>query len=286
MELLLTNIIYGICYGMLLFIVASGLALVFGVMGVLNMAHGAFYMLGAYLGIIATRAAGNWLFGLLVAIVSIALIGLAVDRGLLRHLYKQLNEQVLLTVGLIYIFSNVVQWLWAAPNIWSQPAPSILSGVMNLKGIPLPVYRLALIVVGAALYIGLSLLLKKTRAGAIVRAGMDDKQMVTGLGLNYGLTSTIVFVLGSAMGGLAGFLGTPILGATPEMGTSILLLAVVATIVGGVGSIEGTMVGSLLIGLVDAVGKAYFPFYAMFTPYALMIFILLVRPSGLVSRGQ
>lgn len=286
MELLAVNTLNGISYGMLLFLIASGLALVFGVMGVLNLAHGAFYMLGAYLGIIATRAGGNWLLGLLAAGVGIALVGLAVDRGLLRHLYRQTNEQVLLTVGLIYILINVVRWLWAAPNIWTQSAPSTLSGVVSMLGIPFPVYRLVLILVGVAVFIGLWLLLEKTRAGAIVRAGMDDKQMVMGLGVNYGLVSSAVFVLGSAMGGLAGFLGTPILGATADMGTSTLLLAVVVTIVGGVGSVQGTLVGGLLIGLVDGLGKAYFPFYAMFIPYIVMIIILLVRPSGLLGKAQ
>lgn len=288
MELLAVNILNGISYGMLLFLIASGLALIFGVMGVLNMSHGVFYMLGTYLGMIAARAGGNWLLGLLTAGVSIALIGLAIDRGLLRHLYKQANEQVLLTVGLIYIVTNVVKWLWGEQIGQGiiERAPSILSGAVNLMGRDFPVYRLVLIVAGIAVFIGLWLLLEKTRAGAIVRAGMDNKQMVMGLGLNYGLVSSIVFVLGSAMGGLAGFLGAPIIGVTTEMGVSVLLLAVVVIIVGGVGSVQGTLVGGLLIGLADALGKAYFPFYALFTPYIIMIFILLVRPFGLLGRRQ
>ena len=288
MELLVVNTLNGISYGMLLFLIASGLALIFGVMGILNMSHGVFYMLGAYLGIIAARAGGNWLFGLLIAGVSIALVGLATDWGLLRHLYKKTNEQVLVTVGLIYIFTNVVKWLWAEQIGQGiiEPAPSILSGVVNLMGSAFPVYRLVIIVVGIAVFIGLWLLLEKTRAGAIVRAGMDNKQMVMGLGLNYRLASSIVFVLGSAMGGLAAFLGTPIIGVTTEMGISVLLLAVVVIVVGGVGSVQGTLVGGLLIGLADALGKAYFPFYALFTPYIVMIFILLVRPFGLLGRRQ
>lgn len=286
MELLGLNILSGISYGMLLFFIASGLSLVFGMMGVLNLAHGAFYMLGAYLGIVATRAGGNWLLGLLVAGVSVGVLGFAVDRGLLRHLYKRLNEQVLLTLGLIYIFSNMVERVWTVPQQWVQPAPSILAGGWAIAGSIFPVYRLVLIGVGIIYFVGLWLLQEKTRIGAIIRAGMDDKEMLMGLGVNYGLISSAIFIFGSALGGLAGFLGTPLIGATPTMSLSIVMLAVVVIIVGGVGLVQGTLVGAMVIGIADALGKVYISFFAMFIPYMVMIIVLLVRPSGILGRAR
>jgi branched-chain amino acid transport system permease protein len=286
MELFVLNVLNGISFGMLLFFIASGLALVFGVMGILNLAHGAFYMIGAYVGIVVTRACGSWLFGLLSAAACVAVIGFALERVFLRHLYKQLNEQVLLTVGAIYILTNIVQWLWVVPEQWSQAAPWPLAGSVEILGFAYPVYRIFLSIAGVVFFFGLWFLQEKTRVGAIIRAGMDDKQMISGMGINYDQVSSAVFLLGSAIGGLSGYLGSPIIGANPSMGINILLLSTIVVIVGGVGYVQGTLFGALIIGLVDALGKAYFPVFALYTPYIVMIVILLIRPAGLLGRDR
>lgn len=255
-------------------------------MGILNLAHGALYMLGAYIGLtVARHYWDNFLLGAVLAAVSIGIIGLVLERGFLSRLYRQLNEQALLTLGLVYIFGNVVMWIWG-PYSKMGHSPDILSSSVGIGSYAFPVYRFAIIFIGLALFFVLWWLQDKTRIGARIRAGMDDKEMTVGLGINYGVISTAVFILGALMGGLAGFLGTPIIGAYPEMSMSILLLAMIVVVVGGLGNVQGALLGSLIIGIIDTFGRAYFPDFAMFTAYLIFIIMLLAKPTGILGRKK
>lgn len=285
MDWWLINFLNGISSGLILFLIAVGLSLVLGVMGILNLAHGGFFMIGAYIGVTAAAYTGNFLLGVLAGGFGAGLVGLTTERLCLRRLYKQLNEQVLLTLGLIYIFTNIALWIWGPwPKMGMSPA--LLSGKIPIGGYSFPVYRLALIIIGLVLAVGLWLFQEKTRAGAIVRAGMDDKEMVGGLGINYGLISSIVFFVAIFVAGLAGFIGAPVLGAYLGAGFDILLFAMIIAVVGGVGTVQGALVGGLLIGLLDSFGKTLFPNIAMFTMYLVLIVVLLGRPTGLLGRKR
>jgi len=279
------NLLNGISYGMILFIIASGLSLIFGVMGILNLAHGAFYVLGAYIGLTLAKQGGNFFLAALAAGAVVGLVGLALERLFLGRLYKQINDQVLLTLGLVYIFWNVILWIWG-PRSQIGGAPPILQGAINMGAFSYPLYRLTIILIGAAIFAGLWLFQEKTRTGAVMRAGMDDKQMTIGLGINYSLFSSFIFFLGAFLGGLAGFLGTPIIGIQPGLSIDILLFAVIVIVVGGVGNVQGALLGAILIGIIDGFGKAYFPDFALFTVYLAMIIILLSRPYGLLGRAH
>jgi branched-chain amino acid transport system permease protein len=285
MELVSIAILNGISYGMILFLIASGFSLIVGVMGILNLAHGILYVLGAYIGLAVVNYTDNFILAVLSAAIGIGLIGLLIERVFLSRLYKQLNEQVLLTLGLVYIFANVVVWIWGGQGQTASP-PDWLSGSVAIGTVSFPVYRVALIVLGVVVAFGLYYFQEKTRYGAIIRAGMDDKEMTMGLGVNYRVAAIVVFVLGTFMGGLAGFIGLPVLGVYPGISWSILLLALATIVIGGVGYIQGAMLGAMVIGLIDSFGKVYFPDFALFTIYLAMILVLLVRPTGLLGRAR
>ncbi len=242
-------------------------------------------MIGAYLGILVATSGGNWWLGLLASGLGVALIGFILDKAFFSHLYKRLNDQVLLTVGLIYVFANLALWIWGA---WPKTgtAPSVLAGSLTTGNYSITIYRLVLVVIGVLFFALLLWLQEKTRVGAIIRAGLDDKQMVVGSGINYSLVSTLLFASGAFMGGVAGFLGSPIFGVQPEIGFDITLLAVIVVIVGGVGRVQGALLGAVVIGLIDSFGRAFFPFFSQYTPFIVMILVLLFRPYGLLGRKQ
>jgi branched-chain amino acid transport system permease protein len=283
LDVTLVNILNGVSYAFILFLIASGLSLIFGVLGILNLAHGALYMLGAFIGLTVASTWQNFWLAALLGALGAGAIGLLLERLFLSRLHKQLNEQALLTLGLVYIFANAVLWIWGPYAKMGNP-PAILSGSINIWGFTFPVYRLGIIFIGVVLFVILWWSLDKTRIGAKVRAGMEDKEMTIGLGINYGLISTAVFSMGAAMGGLAGFLGAPIVGAYPEMSMPILLLAMIVVVIGGLGTVKGALLGSLIIGLIDTFGKTYFPDFAMFTIYIIFIIALLIRPTGILGR--
>jgi branched-chain amino acid transport system permease protein len=280
MDNIIFPILNGISYGMILFLIASGFSLIFGVMGVLNLA---LYMFGAYVGLTLAQYSDNFWLGILVAALGTGLVGLMLERLFLGRLYKQINEQVLLTLGLVYIFQNVVLWVWGPVSKIGVP-PAFLDGTVAIIGSPYPVYRFFIIFVGLAVAVVLYVFQERTRYGAIIRAGMDDKQMTIGLGMNYVLVCSLVFLLGSSLCGFAGFIGSPILGAFTGMSFPILLIALAVIVVGGVGYIQGALLGAILIGLIDSFGKVFFPDFALFTIYLVMILVLLVRPIGLLGR--
>lgn len=283
MDEWIVTLLNGISFGFILFLVAMGLSLVLGTMGILNLAHGAFYMIGGYVGLeIAGLGVNFWLAALAGGLAAV-LVGLVIERGFLSRLHKLLNEQVLLTLGFVYILGNISLWIWGA---WGKmgTVPSILSGSMSIGNLAFPVYRIAIIFIGLVFAAGLWWFQDKTRIGAIVRAGMDNKAITMALGVNYGLIATLVFVLGIFIAGVAGFLGAPILGINPGTSMEALTFALIVVIVGGMGSMQGTLVGGIVIGLVDAIGKALLPEFAMYTIYLAMIIVLLLRPSGLLAR--
>ena len=284
MDAILLNLINGIAFGMLLFLLASGLSIMLGLMGIINLAHGVLFMIGAFIGwTVLIQWKLNFGLAVLAAGLGAGLIGLVLERVFLRRLYKQPNEQVLLTLGFLYIFTNLTIWIWGPRPRIPFTAP-FLSGSISIGEFSYPISRFLIIFVGLVLAAGLWWLQDKTRAGAIIRAGMDNKEMTTGLGINLARVSTLVFFLTAFIAGVAGIIGATVLGANTTNIFEILLLALVVVIVGGVGSIQGTLVGSLLIGLIDNFGKAMFPQFALFTIYLAMVIILIIRPTGLLGR--
>lgn len=285
MEILGLSILSGISYGMVLFLAATGLSLIFGFMGILNLAHGVIFMLGGYIGITVAKATGNFIFGVVAGTFSAGIVGLLMERGFLRHLYKEVLGQILVTFGFVYVITNVAMWIWSPVP---QPAfvPSILAGSVSTGKFMFPIYRLAIIPIAIAICFGLWWLQEKTKVGAIIRAGMDDAQMASGLGIN--LTPIIVgsFFFGSALAGLGGIIGTLLTGSMePITGIEMLFMALAVVVVGGVGSIQGTLVGALLIGTSHNLVATYLPELAMFTMYLVMVIILLIKPRGLLGRA-
>ena len=188
-------------------------------------------------------------------------------------------------MGLVYIFTNITLWIYGGHGRITVP-PSFLSSAIGIGTHSFPVYRLALIFIGSASFVFLWWLVDKTRVGAIVRAGMDDKRMTVGLGINHGLICSVIFAVGAFTGGFAGFLGSPVIGVVFSMPLDILLYALIVVVVGGPGSVLGTLIGALLIGIMDSFGKAIFPDFAMFTIYVVLIITLLFKPSGILGRPQ
>jgi branched-chain amino acid transport system permease protein len=284
MDAVVRNLLNGISYGMVLFLAGAGMSVVMGVMGITNLAHGALYMVGGYVGwtIAIHYGLSFWLGVLLGGLVS-GLCGLIIERGFLRHLYKQPNEQVLLTFGFVYILTNLCIWIWGGRHRMQFTSRS-LSGLWDIFGLPYPTARIVIILIGLAVGVVLWWLQDRTRMGAIVRAGMDDKEMTKGLGINLERVSMFVFFLAAFIAGIAGVIGAQLMGVHSVLGFDILLLALVVVIVGGMGSVQGSLLGGVLIGLIDTFGKSLFPQMAMFTMYFAMIVILIVKPSGLLGR--
>lgn len=270
----------GTAFGMLLFLLAAGLVLMLGVMNIVNLSHGSFYMLAGFIGLAVAAQTGSFAVGILAGIGAIGFVGLVMERFFLRRLSGSL-EQVLFTLGCVYIIWDLARAVWGSnPQLLSPPA--ILVGSVPIGDYQFPVYRLAVICLGLILAIGLWLFLEKTRLGAIVRAGADDKEMVAGIGIDIKLVFTAVFTLAAVLAGLAGVIGAPVLTANLTLDWQILTLALVVMVVGGLRTIQGALVGSLLIGLVDSVGKFFFPELAMFLMFGVMAVILAFRPYGIV----
>lgn len=284
MDIVAINFLNGISYGMLLFLIASGLSLILGLMGIVNMVHGVVFVAGGFVGLTVAKMTGSFVPAVLAGAAASAAIGLVLERGFLRLLYKQELEQVLVTFGFVFIISNLLLWLWGAyPR--AAFVPTYFSGSLPVLERYFPIHRFAVIGIGAAICLGLWWLQDKTRIGSIIRAGMDDKEMTSGLGINLTPINIGAFVLGSAIAGGGCVIGVQLLGSISHYdGFEILLLAVAVCIIGGIGSVQGAVVGALLIGIIDSFGRVYFPVMAPWTMYLLLIVILLVRPSGLLGR--
>ena len=273
----------GISYGALLFLLASGLTLIFGVMRIVNLSHGAYFLLGGYVALSVIAATGSWVLAIPVAALVVAVIGLVMERVFLRRLGFEPLRQVLLTVGFAYLFQQAALDIWGGDSKDIIP-PDLLRGSTVVGGLHLPMYRIFMIatavVVGAILW----LLMEKTRAGAMIRAAVDDSEMARGVGIDTSRVSMFIFALGAFLAGLGGVVGGGFLGVYPGLDFEILPIAFAVVIIGGMGSLTGAAVGSLIVGLADNFGKALFPEVSYFTLYAPMVLILAVKPTGLFGR--
>jgi len=274
----------GISLGALLFLMASGFTLIFGLARVVNMAHGAFYLLGGYFGLTVLRATGNFWLALLIGGVSIIVISYFIERYLIRRTGENHLAQVLLTVGIVYVLADIALSIWGGDSL-SLPPPAFARGPIDLPGgIVYPRYRFLLIVFGIFIGILLWLLYNRTQIGAIVRAGVDDREMVNAMGINIDRLFALVFALAAFLAGMSGVAGGAFLALYPGAEWEILVLALVVVIVGGLGSLEGAMVGSLIVGLVDAYGRWLLPQFSHFVVFGPMAILLLFRPKGLFGR--
>jgi len=273
----------GISFGMLLFLLAAGLSLIYGLMKILNLAHGSYYLLAGYIGLAVIRATGSFLLAVAVATLAVTAIGAVMERFFLRRFHLDELPQTLLTFGFLFAFADLALWIWGG-NPQTLPKPAWLAGSVELGDRAYPLYRLFLIAVGLAVGAALWWFQEGTRLGAMLRAGVDDEEIARGLGINVSLLFTLVFALGAFLAALGGVLGGPIIGVYPGADFDVLLLAFVVVIVGGLGSLKGALVGGLVVGLLDNFGKAYFPEFALFTIFVPMAAILAVRPTGLFGR--
>jgi branched-chain amino acid transport system permease protein len=299
LSLILVQMLNGLQFGLILFLIAAGLTLVFGVMDFINLAHGVQYMVGAYLAAMFTALTGNFLYGLLLALPTALAFGLLLELLVFRQLYERDHlDQVLATFGVIITLNEGVKILWGAAPL-SVPMPEILSGSIPLiGGLNYPVYRLAVIAAGLGVGLLLYGLVHHTRIGMLVRAGASNAPMVSALGVNIRLLFTLVFGFGAMLAGFAGAMVTPILSVEPGMGDNVLILAFVVIVIGGIGSLRGAFLAALLIGLVDTLGRFMAPMLlrtvldpstasqtgraiAPMLIYVLMAVTLCIRPAGL-----
>ncbi len=283
MYSLIMNLLNGLSFGMILFMLAMGMSITFGVMGILNLAHGSLFMIGGFTLLSILLAGGNFWLALLIGGFCAGVVGIIMERLFLTRLYRRMDDQVLLTMGIVYVIENITLWIYGGTS-QIVSIPQSLQASMTVGDYSFPSYRLALIAVGGLSFLFLWWLIERTRLGSIVRAGMDDKEMTLSLGLNYTRICVTVFALGAFLAGFAGGLGGPVLGLLPSMSMNILLYAMAVIIVGGPGSVLGTLIGALAIGIVDTFGKIYFPDFAMFTIYLVFILMLLVKPTGIMGR--
>jgi branched-chain amino acid transport system permease protein len=286
MELVLIQILNGLQYGLLIFLTASGLTLVFGILGIINLSHGSFYMLGAYLSLTLTGLLGDVFLALALGIPIAFLFGAAIEWLFIRHLYTRDHlQQVLLTFGLILIFNELQRILWGTrPH--SVPIPSYLSGSVRLSEVlSYPVYRIAVAALCVLLALGMMLVIQRTRVGRMIRAGESNREMVETLGIDTRILFRFVFAAGVALAAAAGIIAAPIESVYPGIGERVLIISFVVVVIGGIGSIRGAFVGALLIGLADAFGKVFLPQFASFMVYGLMAAVLIVRPGGLFGRA-
>ena len=284
MGTIVSVFVFGISFGLILFLLAAGMTLTMGLMRIVNMAHGALYMVGGYVGIeVATKYAHNWWVGLIAAAVCTGVIGVLLEVGFLRRLYNDEGSQVLLTIGFIYVLVNATQWIFGTIPL-SGVTPGIMSNSVPLGSVEIPVFRLFIIGFGLIMAVLLWLFQDKTKVGAWVRAGMDNREVTGTLGINLKLLFTGIFGLGSLIAGLCGMLGAPVTQMNLGIGWAALLFSLIVVVIGGTGSIQGALLGGVIIGLLNAFGGAYFPRYADYIIYGALIVILLVRPAGLLGR--
>lgn len=275
----------GITFGALLFLVASGFTLIFGMMRIVNLTHGVLYLLGGYLGLTVIRTTGNFPLGVLASAAAMGVVGVLVERTLLRRMRGRILAEVLLTIGIAFIFADLAYVFWGG-DPKTIPTPQLISGGVRLGAIIYPRFRLFTLIVGILIAVALWIFQHRTRVGAIVRAGVDDAEMLSSLGINVPRVFTGVFFLGAVLAGLAGVIGGGFLSLYRGADSEVLLFGLVVVIIGGMGSLEGAIIGSLIVGLLDAFGKALIPDVAYFTLFGPMAIMLALRPQGLFGRGE
>lgn len=299
MLLLYEQLLNGLQLGITLFLMSSGLTLVFGIMQVINLAHGSFYMIGAYVAASVAASGHSFLLALLAGLLAAGGAGCLVELVVLRRLYQRRHlDQVLATFGLILFCNEMTRILWGRQPLFMEVPPFLSGSIELLPGLPYPTYRLAVIAIGLAVALLLYVIFTRTRIGMRVRAGAVNREMVAALGVNITLLYTLVFGFGAMLAGLAGVMAGPILAVEPGMGESILILTFVVIVIGGIGSVRGALVGALLVGMVDTLGRAFLPqllrlllapatadsvaaSLASMAIYILMAAILVIKPKGL-----
>jgi branched-chain amino acid transport system permease protein len=277
------QIFNGVSYGALLFLVGSGLSLIFGVMRIVNLAHGSYFILGGYIAISVIATTGSWVLSVPVAALAVAILGLLMERVFLRPLGFDPLRQVLLTVGFSFIFQQAALDIWGGNNMDIAP-PAVLKNSILVGGVYLPAYRIFMIALAAAIGLVLWLFLEKTRIGAAVRATVDDAQMARGIGIDTNRISMFIFALGASLAAIGGVIGGAFLGIYPGLDFEVLPVAFAVVIIGGMGSLGGAAIGALLVGIADDFGRALFPELAYFSLYAPMVVMLAVKPTGLFGR--
>ena len=284
MSAAILQAINGISLAALLFLLASGFTLSFGLMRVVNMAHGAYYLLGGYVGLSVARATGSFALALVAGGLAVVVLGYLVDRFLLRRTGENHLAQVLLTVGVAFVIGDIALKIWGGDSL-KVPVPMSMRGAMELPGgLVYPTYRFVLILLGAAVGALLWVLYLKTQIGAVVRAGVDDREQVAATGINVDRLFVMVSALASFLAGIAGVAGGAFLTLYPGAEWEILVYALVVVIVGGLGSLGGAMVGALVVGLLDAYGRWLLPEFSYFVLFAPMALLLLVRPRGIAGK--
>ena len=282
-ALIVEQLLNGVQFGVMLFLMAAGLTLVFGIMNMINLAHGSLYMAGAFIAAALIPVTGSFILAVLIALPLTGLLGALLEVGLLRRFYARTHlDQVLVTFGLILVLNEVTRLIWGPVPV-PMPLPAFLSGSVELfEGVRYPTFPLAILAVGAIVAIGLYVVVVHTRAGMWVRAGASNRPMASALGVDVQLVFSMVFAIGAALAGLAGIMAGPVFAVQIGMGEPILILAFVVTTIGGIGSIRGAFLAALLIGIVDTFGRVLLPpALGSMVIFILMAAILALRPQGL-----
>ena len=283
MSFWLIQSLNSLALGGVLFTLAAGFSLIFGLMRIANLSHGAYFMFGAYIGLSVLERGYGFMAAIVAAALGVGLLGGIVERLILRRLAGNSLSQVLATLGVAFVIADGSLWLWGGdPRPVS--APALLSGGVQLFGLTFPLYRLAVLVFSVVIALGLWLLLDKTRLGVMIRASVDDRQMAQGIGVPASRLFTLVFCLGAALAGIGGVIAAPILSVYPGLDADMLPLALVVVILGGLGSLAGAFIGSFLIGFIYSFGQVLFPDLAYIILFLPMVIILAVRPRGLFGR--
>ena len=298
LTLLLLQLLNGLQYGVLLFLLAAGLTLVFGIMSFVNLAHGSLYMLGAYAAALAYGATGSFALAVLVAMAAGLGIGLLLEVAIVSRLYRRDHlDHVLATFGLVMFFNELVRIVWGPQPLFVQ-VPEVLNGTVQLLGFSYPAYRFAIIAVGLLVAVGSYVLIHKTRVGMLIRAGAQNPQLVSALGVNIGLLNAMLFGVGAMLAGVAGAMAGPLLSVQSGMGEPVLITTLVVIVIGGIGSVNGALYAALIVGVVDTLGRVYLPMLlrqvaersvadaagpalASMSVYLLMALVLALRPQGL-----
>ncbi|HEY0878443.1 MAG TPA: branched-chain amino acid ABC transporter permease [Zeimonas sp.] len=285
LDLLALQLFTGFALGSVFVLLAIGLSLIFGLLTVVNFAHGAFYMVGAYVGVAVLRAGGNFWVALVVVPLAVGTIGLAIERWLVRPLYgRGIDYPILLTFGLAYVLVDVVRMIFGVEGI-PLGTPEALAGAVNIGVGYFPLYRLFVIAATALILLALWLFIERSTLGLVIRAGSRDPEILRVLGVDVGRIWLLVFALGAGIAGLAGILAAPMRAVTPEMGIPVLVEAFVVTVVGGMGSLKGAVLAGLLVGVVASMTSLVFPEMADVSMFAIRALVLLVRPQGLLGRA-
>jgi branched-chain amino acid transport system permease protein len=283
----ISQLVNGVALGALLALISSGLTIIYGTLGVLNLAHGAMFMLGGYAGYVAYQATGSFLVAVIAGTLFLLVVGVVMERVIIRHFYSRPHEdQLLVTFGLAMCFVEIVRFFFSSLSR-TVPPPPLLSGITSLGVMFYPTYRLAVVGIVAVALLALFIVLYRTRLGMIVRAGIEDSTMVDSLGINVYRVFMVVFGIGAMAAGFAGIVNAPVVSLSPDMGESILVQTFVVVVIGGVGSFPGAVLGGLIAGEIISITSMIDPSYAYVMLFAAMTLVLLIRPHGLLgTRGR